>query len=273
MGMTFMDRGAPDGVLVPAEKALAAAEDLVRRWHGFDGGRLRYCVTPRFALSCSAPLMRGAADLARRHDLWVQTHVAENTAEIAAVAERFPKAEDYLGVYADHGLVGHQTLLAHCIWFDEPAWDRVAAAGCAVSHCPDSNFFLGSGQMALDAPSRRGVRVGLGTDVGAGRSFSLRRVAAGAYDTALLTGSSADAESLLWLATAGGAQALGLGDRVGALRPGYEADLVAVDLPPHRAREGHELFEALAFEQDAGPVAGTYVRGRRVSASITPDSA
>ena len=88
LGMTLMDRDAPDAVLLPAQTALDAAEDLIQRWHGHDGGRLRYCVTPRFALSCTSPLMRGAADLARRHDLWVQTHVAENQAEIAAVAAR-----------------------------------------------------------------------------------------------------------------------------------------------------------------------------------------
>jgi guanine deaminase len=263
--MTLMDRSAPDAVLVPAPTALAAAEDLIQRWHEHDDGRLRYCVTPRFAPSCTSQLMKGAAALAQRHDLWIQTHVAESRAELAAVAARFPDARDYLEVYADHGLVGDKTLLAHCVWFDDVAWDAAASAGCAVSHCPDSNFFLGSGQMPLAAPLSRGIRVGLGTDVGAGRSFSLRRIVASAYDTGLLTGAEVRAESLLWLATTGGARALGVGDTVGRLAAGYEADLVAVDLLESDPRNGDGLFEALAFRNDAGPVAATYVRGRRVS--------
>jgi guanine deaminase len=127
--------------------------------------------------------------------------------------------------------------------------------------------------MRLDEPLGRGIRVGLGTDVGAGRSFSLRRIAASAYDTAALTGARCGAESLLWLATAGGAHALGVGDRVGRLAVGYEADVVAIDLPDHDPRGGDGLFEALAFRHDAGPVAATYVRGRRITpplASSTP---
>ena len=265
LGMTLMDRGAPDAVLVPAPTALAAAEDLVQRWHEHDDGRLRYCVTPRFAPSCTSRLMKGAAALAQRHDLWIQTHVAETRAELAVVAARFPDARDYLEVYADHGLVGDKTLLAHCVWFDDVAWDAAASAGCAVSHCPDSNFFLGSGQMPLAAPLSRGIRVGLGTDVGAGRSFSLRRIVASAYDTGVLTGAEVRAESLLWLATTGGARALGVGDTVGRLAAGYEADLVAIDLLESDPRIGDGLFEALAFRNDAGPVAATYVRGRRIS--------
>ena len=273
LGMTLMDCGAPSSVLVPATTALAAAEDLIQRWHGHDEGRLRYCVTPRFALSCTSHLMKGAAALAQRHGLWLQTHVAESRAEIAAVAARFPEARDYLGLYADHGMVGDRTLLAHCVWFDDAAWDAVASAGCAVSHCPDSNFFLGSGQMPLAAPLSRGVRLGLGTDVGAGRSFSLRRIVASAYDTGVLTGAGCGAEPLLWLATTGGACALGVGDTVGRLAPGYEADLVAIDLQDCEPRAGDGLFEALAFRHDAGPVAATYVRGRRVSQGSTPSLA
>ena len=268
LGMTLMDRDAPEALLMSADLALAAAEELVQKWHGHDAGRLRYCVTPRFALSCTTPLMKGAAALAQKYDLWVQTHVAENTAEMAAVAAQFPDAHDYLAVYADHGLIGAKTVLAHCIWFDDDIWNRVATAGCSVSHCPDSNFFLGSGQMVLDAPTQRGIHVGLGTDVGAGRSFSLRRMAASAYDTALITGSSASAEALIWLATAGGAAALGLGDTIGALRPGYEADVIAIDLPPHSPRDGEGLWETLAFQQDAGPVTACYVRGQKVSAAV-----
>jgi len=260
-GLTLMDRGAPPALCVPADEAMPAAERLIERWHGHDD-RLFFCVTPRFALSCTPRLLTAAADLAERHGLWTQTHISENTAEIEATRAIFPGHDDYLAVYADHGLVGPRTLFAHCIWLDDAAWDRLADSRCAVAHCPDSNFFLGSGQMSLEAPLKRGVRVGLGTDVGAGRSFSIRRIAAAAYDTARMLDAPRTAEALLWLATAGGAQAVGFEHRVGRLAPGLDADLVAVHLPPYIGDDPAKLFDALIFRHDAGPVDAVYVRGR-----------
>lgn len=259
-GLTLMDRGAPPELLLPTEQAIAASEWLVERWHGHDGGRLRFCVTPRFALSCTPALLRAAGRLAERHALPVQTHLAENTAEIAATAQAFADARDYLGVYEEHGLGGSRALFAHCVHLSEGAWDRVAAQGSAVAHCPDSNFFLGSGCMPLASASGRGIRVGLGTDVGAGRSFSLRQVMAAAYDASLIVGAPVSAEALLWHATRGGARALGLGAAIGCLAPGFEADVVAVDVPD--GLRGAAVMDALAFRRDAGPVRAALVRGR-----------
>jgi guanine deaminase len=133
----------------------------------------------------------------------------------------------------------------------------------AVAHCPDSNFFLGSGAMPLRRALDLGIRVGLGTDVGAGRTFSMRRVAAAAYDAALVRGDAVTPEELLWLATRGGALALGLGDRIGCLAPGHAADLVAVDVPPGD-HEGAKLLDALLFRHDAGPVRAAMVAGRLI---------
>ena len=261
LGPALMDRGAPTQVLLEAGAALKACAELVERWHDHDRGRLRMSIVPRFALSCSGALMRGAAELATRHGLWIQTHIAENGGELLATAAAFPEAADYLAVYEAHGLVGARTILAHCIWLSSSEWDRLAHAGCSVAHCPDSNFFLGSGGMALREATTRDVAVGLGTDIGAGRSFSLRRIAASAYDNALLVGAPVDAEELLWLATAGGARALGLGDVIGRLAPGFDADVVALPLP---LGSDAGMLDALLFRHDAPPVAATYVRGRRV---------
>lgn len=258
-GLTLMDRGAPPAVLLAEDEAIAACESLVARWHGHDDGRLQFCVTPRFALSCTPGLLRAAGRLAERHRLNVQTHLAENTAEIAATAAAFPGARDYLGVYEDHGLGGPRSLFAHCIHLSEETWDRMAAQDAAVAHCPDSNFFLGSGCMPMRQATRRGVRVGLGTDVGAGRSFSLRQVMAAAYDASLMVGERIDAEALVWHATRGGARALGLGGAIGCVAPGFEADLIAVDVPGEAS--GAALFDALAFRRDAGPVRAALVRG------------
>lgn len=262
-GPTLMDRDAPPALLHPADAIRSACEDLCARWHGHDGDRLRLSAIPRFALSCTPALLRCAAELADAHELLVQTHISENLDEIAATRAAFPSSRDYLGVYEDHRLVGPRTILAHCIHLSDDEWARVRDQDVAVAHCPDSNFFLGSGQMPLRRALDLGIRVGLGTDVGAGRTFSLRRVVAAAYDAALVRGEPVSPEELLWLATRGGAVALGLGERIGCVAAGFCADLVAVDLPPGE-HEGAALLDAIAFRHDAGPVRAAMVAGRLV---------
>jgi guanine deaminase len=268
-GMTLMDRGAPSELLMPAAWAMEACRALADRWHGRDDGRLRFAVTPRFALSCSPELLRAAGRFATERGLLVQTHLSENRAELEATAAAFPEHGDYLAIYERHGLCHERTIFGHCIWLSDGEWTRLQVRGAAVAHCPDSNFFLGSGCMPLRKALDRGVRVGLGSDVGAGRTFSVPKVAARAYDAALLHDAPVDPEALLWHATLGGTRALGLGDVVGRLLPGYDADLVAVDVPPYVSDEA--LIDALLFRGDAGPVRATYVRGRLLSPSSSPE--
>lgn len=262
-GLTLMDRGAPPANLLEPAAALDACATLLDRWHGHDRGRLSFSVVPRFALSCSDELLRGAAELASRHGLLVQTHLSENRDELRATAAAFPGLPDYLAVYEHHGLVGARTILAHCIWLSDGEWDRVAGRGAAVAHCPDSNFFLGSGCMPLARAAARGIRIGLGTDMGAGRTFSLRRVAAAAYDAALVVEAPVSPHELLWRATTGGAAALGLDRVIGRVAAGFDADLVAIDVPA--GATGTRLIDNLLFRHDAGPVRAAYVRGRRLA--------
>lgn len=265
-GLTLMDRNCPDGVCVPADEALAACERLIARWNGHDGGRLAFAVTPRFALSCSRPLLEGAARVARDHDLLIQTHVAENAAEGVAVLEMHPWGGDYLGIYEKTGLLGPRTLLAHAIHLSASEWDRTAERGAAIAHCPDSNFFLGSGRFRLAEAQSRGVRVGLGSDVAAGRSFDLRRAMGHCYDTALAIDAAVTPARLLTLATLGGATALGLGAETGSLEAGKAADFIAVSLPEYVTTEAAILGQ-LAFG-DSGRVERVFVRGERVFAAL-----
>jgi len=262
IGLTLMDQNAPDEVLLDVDSAMQAAEQLADRWHGYDD-RLEFCVTPRFAVSCSPEMMRRAAEFAQRRQLPIQTHLSENSAELEAVQNLYPEAKDYLDVYEQMGLVGSRSIFAHCIHLSEPEWERMSTAQASVSHCPDSNFFLGSGLMPLDTVRRHGVKMGLGTDVGAGRSMSIRQTMASAYDTALLTDAKTSSGELLWYATAGGASALGLNHQIGYIAPGYHADLIAVEVPSHVPRD-RRLLDAIAFRRDHGAVKAIYVRGRAI---------
>jgi guanine deaminase len=261
-GLTLMDQRCPEALRVPRAEALAACDRLASSWHGHDGGRLAFAITPRFALSCSRALMEDAARLAEERGLIVQTHLAESPAEGAAVLAEHGFAPDYLAVYERVGLVGPRTILAHAIHLSGAEWDRIAALGASVAHCPDSNFFLGSGRMRLDEAQARGVRVGLGSDVAAGRSFDLRRAMSYAYDNALSVGHRVRAAELFTTATLGGARALGLGDRIGSLEPGKEADFLAIDLPDRGGGEAAVLAQ-LAFA-DEGRVTRAFVRGEPV---------
>jgi guanine deaminase len=256
-----MDRNAPAAIVLEADAALTACAALIERWHGHDRGRIAVSIVPRFAITCTSQLLRGAGRLAEAHDLVLQTHISENPDEVRETQALFPDSSDYLGVYEDHGCAGPRTILAHCVHLSDDEWSRVQARDIAVAHCPDSNFFLGSGCMPLRAALDHDIRVGLGTDVGAGRTFSVRRIAASAYDASLLCQAVVGPEELLWLATRGGARALGQDQRLGCIAPGFDADLVAVDAPP---LPFVRLLDALLFRHDAGPVRATVVRGRVV---------
>ncbi|KIG13671.1 Guanine deaminase [Enhygromyxa salina] len=260
-GLTLMDRHAPAALLRSAADALAASEGLLERWHGYDRGRLQLSMIPRFAISCTPELMDAAGAFAATHGLLIQSHISENLDEIAKTLELFPGQRDYLGVYEAHGCATANTILAHCIHLSDHEWSRFVDRNIAIAHCPDSNFFLGSGAMPLQAALDRGLRVGLGTDVGAGRTFSVRRVAAAAHDAALLHGAALSPQALLWLATRGGARALGRG-QLGCVAPGFEADFAVIDLPLLGSSDLDTIIDALLFRHDAGPVRATLVRGR-----------
>ena len=139
-------------------------------------------------------------------------------------------------------------MLAHNVHPDDAELDLLASTGTAVAHCPSSNSALGSGLFPLRRHVERGVRVGLGTDVGAGTSFSLLREGLQAYFVQSLLGADGlplTPAHLLYLATAAGAEALGL-DSVGDLSVGKEFDAVWV-----RPDDGSTLDVVLTHANDA----------------------
>jgi guanine deaminase len=262
-GLTLMDQACPEALSLPRAKAMEACGELIARWHGQDEGRLSFAITPRFAPSCSRKLMEDAARLAADHELYIQTHIAESRAEDREALAAHPYASDYLDVYDKVGLITERTLLAHAIHLSPSEWDRAAERGARVVHCPDSNFFLGSGQMRMLEPRSRGIPVGLGTDVAAGRSFDMRRTMASAYDTAVCHGGRAKAGAMFALATLGGAEALGLEGSIGSLEPGKEADFIALHLPEYVEGQDNVLAQ-IAFAGDLAFVERAFVRGRMI---------
>jgi guanine deaminase len=230
-GKVLMDRNAPAALLDTAQSGYDASKALIDRWHG--RGRLGYAITPRFAATSSPAQLDAAAALWReRPGTWLQSHVAENAAECAWIGRLFPDQSSYLGVYAAHRLLGPRAVYAHGNHLDERDWRTLADTGTALAHCPTSNNFLGSGAFALALAKDRArpVKVGLGTDVGGGTSLSMLRTMQAACEVAQLRGTPLAPSRAWWLATAGGAEALGLEAAIGTLAPGREADVIVLDL-------------------------------------------
>ncbi len=272
-GKVLMDRHAPEGLLDTAESGYRESKALIGKWHG--KGRQLYAITPRFAASCSDAQLAGAARLWKEHPgTYMQTHLSENTCEIDWVAELHPDRRDYLDVYHHAGLTGPRAIFGHGIHLSEEELCRCHRTGSALAHCPTSNLFLGSGLFrAFDAKNpKRPVRLGIGSDVGAGTSFSPLQSLNEAYKVAALNQTRLTAAHAFYLATRGGAEALYLEDKIGSIKPGFEADLAVLDLkatPLIDFRLRHcdsvmdQLFVLMTLGDDRA-VRATYVAGELV---------
>jgi guanine deaminase len=246
-GLVVSDRALRPELHRLADEAYRDSAALIGRYHG--RGRLRYAVTPRFALSCSEPLLEICGALAREHeDVRVQSHINENPDEIAAVREAFPWAQDYFAVYERYGLVGTRTVLAHDVHPTAGELQRLAASGMSIAHCPASNAALGSGLFPLRRHVDAGVRVALGTDAGGGIGVGILKEALQAYllQRVRPDGPTLDAARMLYLSTLAGAEALGLDRDIGSFAPSKAADFVYLRPP-----EGSVLEIVMRHASDA----------------------
>jgi guanine deaminase len=271
-GKVLMDRDVPDNLRDTAQRGYDESKALIARWHGVD--RLTYAVTPRFAVSSSPAQLDAAGALWKEHPTTLmQTHLSENVAEVELVKTLHAGAEDYLAIYERHGLIGPGSNFGHAIHLTERELARLAETGSGLSHCPTSNFFIGSGLFDMRAARERDppVAVGLATDVGGGSSFSMLRTMKAAYEVAQLRGDSLHPARAFYLATLGSAKVMRLDDRIGNLAPGYDADIVVLDLcsqPLIAERMGQvvSIWDALFLQiilGDDRAVRATYIAGQK----------
>ncbi|MDR3373240.1 MAG: guanine deaminase, partial [Ancalomicrobiaceae bacterium] len=229
-GKTMMDRNAPANVCDDAETGARDSEDLLAKWHG--RGRARYAITPRFAITSTEAQLEASGALLKAHpDCLMQTHLSEQKAEMARVAELFPNAKDYTDVYDRFGLLGPTSLFGHSIHLSERECARLSETGSAAVHCPTSNTFLGSGLFDLDLVGRpdRPVGIGLATDVGGGTSYSMLHTIGEARKVAQMKGRKLTALRGFYFATLGNARLMKLDAEIGSLSAGKFADLVVLD--------------------------------------------
>lgn len=269
-GKVLMDRNAPAALTDTAQSGYDQTKTLIARWHG--KGRQLYCVTPRFAPTSSAEQMEMTGAVWNEHPgTYLQSHVSENKAEIEWVKELYPERKGYVDVYNHYGQLGPLSILGHGVHLTEEEFQVLHDTGTAISHCPTSNLFLGSGLFDLEKAmdSRRPIRVGLGTDLGAGTNFSQLATMNEAYKIAQLNGYSLSAPHAYYMATRGAANALYLDDKIGSLEVGKEADIAILDLKAtpiveYRMKYAKSLDEMLFVLMTLGDdrtVKATYVAG------------
>jgi cytosine/adenosine deaminase-related metal-dependent hydrolase len=266
-GKCLMDAATnPAGLRESTDRALQEAADLCARWHGAAHGRLRYCFAPRFAPSCTGPLLRAVSDAAERVGAVVHTHAAETPVELELVKRA--TGRDEIAYLDSMGIAGARAALAHCVWVDRESMGQLARAGTNVVHCPSSNLKLGSGIAPIPEMLAAGCRVALGADGAPCNNrldgFEEMRLAA-LIQKPRLGPEALPAAKVLELATLGGARAMGLEHEIGSIEVGKRADLVTLDLSgPHGQPAGVDLASRLVYAARAADVRHVLVDGRVV---------
>lgn len=266
-GKCLMDApSAPASLREATERALLESSELCARWHGAAGGRLRYCFAPRFAPSCTGPLLRAVSDLAERAGAVIHTHAAETPLELEIVKRE--TGNDELAYLDSMGISGPRAALAHCVWVDKEGIARLARQATNVVHCPSSNLKLGSGVAPVPEMLAAGCRVAIGADGAPCNNrldvFSEMRLAA-LIQKPRLGPEALPAAQVLELATLGGARALGLESEIGSIEVGKRADLVVLDLDgPHAQPAEADLISRIVYSARAADVRHVIVDGRVV---------
>ena len=264
-GKTHMDvgAGAPVALLENPDRSLSDAFELGQRWHGAADGRLRYAVAPRFALSCSPGLLRGCAELARANGWLLQTHAAENGAEVEEV--RALSGLGNIEFLDSHGLVGDDVILAHGIHLEKADVRRLAETRTTICHCPGANLKLGSGIADVPGLIQSGIAVVLGADGPPcnNRLSIFHEMSLAATIHGLRYGPTALGPwAVLGMATRDAAAALHMGDEVGTLENGKAGDVIVVELDGWSALPGGDPASRIVFGGGPHMVRHVVVAGR-----------
>ena len=270
-GKVLMDRNCPDDLSDTAETGYQESKQLIEKWHKVD--RLQYAITPRFAPTSSPEQLNKAGQLlAENPSVYLHTHLSENKNEIAWVEELFPESDGYLDVYDKSKLLGRRSVFAHGVHLHDSECQRLGETNSAIAFCPSSNLFLGSGLYNLTQAKQFDINVGMGSDIGAGTTFSMLSTMNDAYKTQQLRNDKLSPFQSFYLATLGGAIALDLEGTIGNFTKGAEADFVVLDYKatPLMARRmthctnlSEKLF-ILSMLGDERHVIATHIMGEKV---------
>ncbi len=268
-GNIIMDENAPDTLKLSAQENYDNCEKLIKKWH--NQARLSFCISPRFALACSAKMLELCGALKKQYpDCYIQTHLDENVNEIAAVKKLYPDSKSYMDVYDRFGLVTDRTVFGHCIHTTDEELKLFQKSNAIISWCPLSNNFLGSGLFNYGRATKYTDKITLGTDWGAGNCLSMFAVMDDAYKVSMLNSVKLPSMARWYMATFGAAKALHLGDKIGNFTPGKEADFIVIDTDAtsylkYRREKINDIFELLFIVMTLGSednISATYIYGK-----------
>jgi len=246
------------------ENGLRFTEDLILQWK--DDPLIRVAVEPHAPYTCSPDLYRRCFALARKHDVPMVTHLSENRAEVMEVQKRYgQRPVAHLGALG----VLHERLIAdHCVDLDDRDMDLLAENRVIVAHNPESNLKLASGFAPVPALLRRGVCVALGTDGCASNNnldlFGEMGTCAKIHKAAAMDPTVLPADTVLRMTVRHGAKALGLEDVLGQIRPGFAADLIAVDFSAPHLTPVYDPVSHLVYAAKGSDVRHCLIAGRLV---------
>lgn len=276
VGKVCMDCNAPDWYVEPsADESLRETQKFVDHVKSLNSSLTHPIITPRFAPTCSPDLLQGLGEIAEKQNLLVQTHLSENKDEIEWVKSLFPNCSSYTDVYLKYGLLRQNTILAHCIYLSDEELELIRRSKSSISHCPLSNVCLQSGSMDVKKYLDMKIPVGLGTDFAGGFSSNMLT----AIREAVHTSKQLCLESRLpfltlaqsfYLATQGGAQALGLNQQIGSFEEGKYFDAQLIDCcssGPFDVFGGEtelELLEKFLYLGDDRNVLHVWVNGKLI---------
>jgi len=231
-------------------------------------------ITPRFAISCSMELMKGLAQLARDHDCFIQSHLSENKKEIEFIKLIYPDHENYTQVYDEAGLLTKKTIMAHCIHLNDNEIETLKDRKVSIAHCPISNFSLNSGIMNTRKLLNSNIKIGLGSDISGGYSICMLEVMRQAIIASKVIYFNDDqylplsCKEAFYLATLGGAMALGIDHMTGNFKIGKKFDALCIKrdklFPLDNRSNLMQEFERFIYCGDDRRISKIFVNGKQV---------
>lgn len=269
IGNSLMDSNVPDYFIEDNLNYKEGMNYFLKNYHS--NGKLKYIVTPRFAGSCSMEMMKYSSEFANSNDLFIQTHLSENRNELAFIKRLFSAFENYTDIYYKAGLLSEKSILAHAIYLDQREIELLSSHQCSIAHCPCSNRFLVSGLMPLREYLEQDLRIGLGTDVAGGFSYSIinemketietskTRAIINNDNTLIISNSEA-----FYLATLGAASVLNEDREKGSFEIGKVADFVIIEIDGFASsfNSFEETLSQLIYKQSK--VLYTFIQGNKV---------
>jgi len=266
IGKTMMDYFTDGKQYEMTDQSLTDSYDLYKKWDGKDNGRLKYIFTPRFAPACSMELLTEIGKIAQKEEIYIQSHLSENKDEIEQALNKFFGFETYTDIYNKAGILTGKTIMAHCIHLSDYEFQLIKERGCKIAHCPSSNFFLKSGSFNFAGAERKGIEFGLGSDVGAGPSFSMFDVMKSlnyAQPYHILPQKS------YYYATLGNARVLGIEKTTGNFEKDKDADFIVIDInkyhPDFKFSSVENLLAYMIYLGHQGFITDVFVRGEKIN--------